>query len=108
MNIVKVFYTVDRKRLLNLLPGSGIVSESFKWFTSYLKNRTQCVHTNDYTTNECSINCGTPSQGGLFMYINSLCNMEMMALLLRTQIITIHCFPIIHGLWCLVKQILNN
>jgi len=64
------------------LPGFGIVNESLKWFTSYLKSRVQYVSLNDHMSDESYINCGVP-QGSVLgpvlfiMYINSLCDMTI-------------------------------
>lgn len=82
LDFAKAFDTVDHRQLLIALPGFGIVNESLKWFTSYLKSRVQYVALNDYMSDETYINCGVP-QGSVLgpvlfiMYINSLCNMKI-------------------------------
>lgn len=80
LDFAKAFDTVDRKQLLIALPGFGIVNESLKWFTSYLKSRVQYVSLNDRTNNESykKLWCTTRQRAwSSHVYCVCLCNVKI-------------------------------
>jgi hypothetical protein len=82
LDFSKAFDTVDHNELLKIVPSFGIIKNSYKWFASYLNDRTQMVKINDNIGNKTTLNCSVP-QGSVLgpvlfiMYINSICSMHI-------------------------------
>ena len=60
LDLKKAFDTVDHKILLSKLNYYGVHGKSFKWFQSYIENRTQKCSVNGSLSNSCSLTCGVP------------------------------------------------
>ena len=79
LDLKKAFDTVDHQILLSKLNYYGIHGKSFKWFQSYLENRTQKCSVNGSLSNSYTLKCGVP-QGTILgpllflLYINDLPN----------------------------------
>ena len=58
LDLKKAFDPVDHQILLSKLNYYGIHGKSFKWFQSYLENRTQKCSVNGSLSNSCSLTCG--------------------------------------------------
>ena len=79
LDLKKAFDTVDHQILLSKLNYYGINGKSFKWFQSYLENRTQKCSVNGSLSSSCSLTCGVPQRTILgpllfLLYINDLPN----------------------------------
>ena len=77
-DISKAFDTVDHTILIDKINSYGIKNNSFKWFSSYLSNRTQFIQAGAIKTFSLDIICGGP-QGSILgpllfiIYVNDLC-----------------------------------
>ncbi|KAL0828964.1 hypothetical protein ABMA28_003855 [Loxostege sticticalis] len=60
----KAFDRIDHSLLLKKILSAGIHGNLFRWFTSYIKNRSQAVAVNGYCSKWCSVPSGVP-QGSL-------------------------------------------
>jgi len=60
LDFLKDFYTIDHKELPKIMLSFRVMKESYKWFTSYLNNRTQKVKINDNILDDKTLNCGIP------------------------------------------------
>ena len=60
LDLKKAFDTADHQILLSKLNYYGIHGKSFKWFHSYLENRTQKCSVNGSLSNSYSLTCGVP------------------------------------------------
>lgn len=60
----KAFDTIDHKRLLEKIAYNGIRGNLWRWFKSYITNRTQKVIINGYESNNVPISSGVP-QGSI-------------------------------------------
>ena len=54
LDLSKVYDVINRKRLLNKLESYGIRGSAYKWFQSYLVNRTQFVEISQIDKNKCT------------------------------------------------------
>ena len=60
INLSKAFDTINHQILLNKLAHLGIRSIPLQWFTSYLSERKQYVHINDYDSKLKYVTYGVP------------------------------------------------
>ncbi|KAL0822801.1 hypothetical protein ABMA28_004807 [Loxostege sticticalis] len=60
----KAFDRIDHSLLLQKLLSAGIHGNLFRWFSSYIENRTQAVAVNGYCSKWCTVPSGVP-QGSL-------------------------------------------
>ena len=60
LDLKRAFETIDRNRLLMKLWKYGIKGKEYRWFVSYLENRTQCTKYNEHTSGQESVNIGVP------------------------------------------------
>ena len=61
LDLSAAFDTIDHKKLLDLLDVSfGIRGDTLKWFSSYLRNRTQSVHIGSTFSTEQTLSFGVP------------------------------------------------
>ena len=77
LDLSKAFDTLDHKILLHKLNYYGIKNTEYKWFSSYLENRTQYVEINNVKSNMLNITTGVP-QGSILgpllflIYVNDI------------------------------------
>jgi hypothetical protein len=78
VDITKAFDSLDHNILLNRLREAGVRGVALKWFSSYLRGRTQCVRLKGYYSDFEPITYGVP-QGSVLgpilflVYVNNLC-----------------------------------
>ena len=79
IDLKKAFDTIDHNIMLKKLENYGVDLNSFKWFESYLTNRTQKCRVNDHLSSSNPVNCGVPQGSNLgtllfLVYTNDLPN----------------------------------
>ena len=72
IDLKKPFDTLDHKILLSKMEKYGIRGNCYHWFQSYLSERHQCVHINDYTSDWLPIKTGIPQGSvlGPLLFLN--------------------------------------
>ena len=71
LDLSKAFDTIDHRILLQKLQVCDIRRCAFKWFCSYLTDRSQCVCIDDICSTFLQIKCGVPQGymlGPLFLF----------------------------------------
>ena len=56
----KCFDRIDHALLMEKLLKAGIHGDLYRWFSSYVENRTQAVVVQGYTSGWCSVPSGVP------------------------------------------------
>lgn len=77
LDFSSAFNSVDFDILLGILSSLNVSPEAIAWFSSYLRGRSQCVRSNESSSDWCDLTAGVP-QGGVLspllfsVFINSL------------------------------------
>ena len=97
IDLKKAFDTIDHDILAKKLHFYGVRGIAHKWVLSYLEDRKQFVHFNNYNSETLNVSCGVP-QGSILgpklfiMYINDICKVSKIfkfIYLLMTQIYSV-------------------
>ena len=81
IDLKKAFDTIDHDILAKKIYFYGVRGIAHKWLLSYLEDRKQFVHFNNYNSETLNVSCGVP-QGSILgsklfsMYINDICKVS--------------------------------
>uniref|UniRef100_A0A3Q3LL44 Reverse transcriptase domain-containing protein n=1 Tax=Mastacembelus armatus TaxID=205130 RepID=A0A3Q3LL44_9TELE len=91
LDLTAAFDTISHNILLHRLASIGIAGSVLSWFTSYLSDRTQSVHLQNFHSQPSTVSCGVP-QGSVLGPLLFIIYLLPLGNILRQHNINFHCY----------------
>uniref|UniRef100_A0A3Q3KRN4 Reverse transcriptase domain-containing protein n=1 Tax=Mastacembelus armatus TaxID=205130 RepID=A0A3Q3KRN4_9TELE len=91
LDLTAAFDTISHNILLHRLTSIGIAGSVLSWFTSYLSDRTQSVHLQNFHSQPSTVSCGVP-QGSVLGPLLFIIYLLPLGNIFRQHNINFHCY----------------